>query len=47
MRRERTHSLQYFIVAFACGKGNGTAPNIRHDDVEQKNNGGEGKAQQQ
>lgn len=42
MRRERTHSLQYFNVAFTCEKGNGTSQNMRHDDVEQKNRG-EGK----
>lgn len=46
MRRERTHSLQYFNVAFAREMGNGTSLSMRYDDVEQRDNEGEGKAQQ-
>lgn len=33
MRREKTHSLQYFSDALAYEKGNGTAQNMRPDDV--------------
>lgn len=46
MRSEK-HTQSHFNVAFACEKGNGTSQNTEHDDVEHKNNGGEGKANQQ
>ena len=40
----RTHTLQYFNVAFTCEKGNGRAQKIRHEDAERRGQRRRGKS---